>query len=220
MRYIHLHLQILIMKKALQIILNIVLLSIALTSNAQKLNTPSENDKRLVFKAEMSRLWIDNAIWSRQAILCLVDRLPGTEESLYRLMINQEDMGRMFTRFYGREKGDEFCDLISSNTALTISIIRNKSRNSGDSEAARAKMNYNVNKIINYLVSVNPNWTKEELSYLINLQSKLFDTQLQSRVNSNFSYDIETFDRIISETYRLSDVLSEGIMKQFPERFE
>ncbi len=208
------------MKTSIKLLLSIVLLSISLTSQAQVLSTPSENDKRLVFKAEMSRLWIDNAIYSRQAILCLVDRLPGAEESLYRLMINQEDMGRMFTRFYGREKGDEFCDLISSNTSLTVSMIRNKSRNSGDYEAARAKMDYNVDRIITYLVAVNPHWTEEELKYLIHLQSKLFDTQLQSRVNANYSYDIETFDRMISETYRLADVLSEGIMKQFPERFE
>jgi len=210
-----------IMKNTFKFLLSMVLLCVVYTSQAQVLSTPSENNKRLVFKAEVSRLWIDNAIWSRQAILCLVDRLPGTEESLYRLMINQEDMGRMFTRFYGREKGDEFCELISSNTSLTVSIIRNKSsNNSADLKAARDRMDYNVDRIIDYLIKVNPNWNKEELSYLIHLQSKLFDLQLQNRVSGNFSYDIETFDRIISETYRLADVLSEGIIVQFPERFQ
>lgn len=198
----------------------VVLMFASLHSNAQHLTTANENDKRYVFKVEMSRLWIDNVIWSRQSVLCLVDRLPGTEETLYRLMENQEDMGRLFTRFYGKQKGDEFCILIGSNTALTISIIRNKSKNnSADFEAAKSRMTYNMNKIIDFLISVNPNWNKEELSYLIQLQSKLFEIQIQNRLNANHAADVENFDQMISETYRLADVLSEGIMKQFPERF-
>jgi hypothetical protein len=209
------------MKKALQLILCSILLCTVFTTHAQKVRRTIENTKRLVFKAEMSRLWIDDAIWSRQAILCLVDRLPGTEETLYRLMINQEDMGRMFTKYYGLEKGDEFCQLISSNTALTISIIRNKSsNNTEDLKAASDRMDYNVKRIIEYLIKVNPNWSKEELSYLMLLHSQLFDLQLQNRVTENFSYDVEVFDKIITETYKLANVLSEGIIKQFPERFE
>lgn len=188
---------------------------------AQRLSIPSENNKKLLFKAEMSRLWIDNAIWSRLSVLCLVDRLPGTEETLYRLMINQEDMGRMFTRFYGKEKGDEFCNLISSNTSLVIGIIRNKSKNNtGDLEVMKKRMESNTKKIIEFLVSVNPNFHKEELEYLISLQSKLFEVEIQNRINKNYIYDVENFDRIISETYILADILSEGIIKQLPERFD
>ncbi len=198
-----------------------MLLCTVFSSQAQILSSYGESDKKLIFKSEMTRLWVDNAIWSRQAVLCLVDCLPGTEESLYRLLTNQEDMGRLFTRYYGREKGDEFCESISSSTSLTISIIRYKSNNNADDlNDSRDKVDVNVDRTIDYLIKVNPNWSKEELSYLMLLHSQLFDLQIQNRVTENFSYDVEVFDKIITETYKLANVLSYGIIKQFPERFE
>jgi hypothetical protein len=209
------------MKTNIKLILSSMLICMVFFADAQTLTLPSEKNKKILFKAEVSRLWVDNAIWSRQAILCLTDRLPGAQESLYRLLVNQEDMGRMFTKFYGEAAGNEFCELISSNTSLTVSIIRNKSSNSTkDLETARMRMNYNVRKIAEYLASINPNWTKEELEYLFMLQLRLFENQLQHRLNENYTADIENFDKIIAETYVMADILSEGIIKQFPEKFE
>lgn len=75
---------------------------------------------RQELKAELNRLWLDNAVYTRLTILCLTDRLPGTEETLARLMKNQEDMGVLFSKYYGRNNGDEFCQLISSNTSLIV----------------------------------------------------------------------------------------------------
>lgn len=209
------------MKKSLKNSLIIILLLISSYTYAQNNLYNRQIDAKLLFKAEMSRLWIDNAIWSRQSTLCLTDKLLGTQESLYRLMMNQEEMGRIFTRYYGKTAGDEFCELISSNTSITISIIRHmNNKNTDDLEKARQRMKHNVLRASAYLAKMNPYWNKEELDYLLLLQLELFEKQLQHRLTNNYTSDVENFDRIITESYKLSDVLSEGIIKQFSDKFQ
>lgn len=186
-----------------------------------QINTSAEQkiDKQEL-KNEMLSLWIDNAVWTRQSILCLTDKLPGTQESLYRLLINQENMGRTFTKYYGKTAGDEFCELISSNTSLTIRIIREKSiRSTNELDQIEKRMVYNVKKTAAYLANINPNWDKAVLEKLFLLQLELFEKQVEARLSGNYEKDIAVMDKIISESYYLADVLSEGIIKQFPERF-
>lgn len=199
----------------------VLICTITIHHSYAQTNTPAEQkiDKQEL-KNEMLRLWIDNAIWTRQSILCLTDKLPGTQESLYRLLINQENMGRIFTKYYGKTAGDEFCELISSNTSLTIRIIREKSiRSTNELDQIEKRMVYNVKKTAAYLANINPNWEKAELEKLFLLQLELFEKQVEARISGNYVKDIEIMDKIISESYYLADVLSEGIIKQFPGRF-
>ena len=111
-----------LIKSGLLLIVFIVLSTVLYSQKFDK-NTITPRQE---LKAELNRLWLDNAVYTRLTILCLTDRLPGTEETLARLMKNQEDMGVLFSKYYGRNNGDEFCQLISSNTSLIVRIIRSK----------------------------------------------------------------------------------------------
>lgn len=178
-------------------------------------------DKKLLLKAELARLWIDDAIYTRQAIFCLTDRLPGTEETLYRLMKNQEDMGEVFTKYYGRKAGDEFCQIISSNTSLIIRIIREKDNgNSIEHDKAEARLLNNYNEIIDYLCRINPKLNKEELKNGLYLQYKLISNQIDCRVRRAYDADIQNFDLIITECFNISHLLSEALYNQFPNKFK
>ncbi len=62
------------------LLFSIVLIIIICTSKAQITKVPIPIHKEEIYN-ELSRLWIDNVIYTRLSILCLTDRLPGTEET-------------------------------------------------------------------------------------------------------------------------------------------
>lgn len=211
------------MKCSLKIVLLIAIGVIATTNlNAQKVNkvmltlTPRQE-----LKAEMNRLWIDNAFYTRQSILCLTDRLPGTEETLARLMKNQEDMGVIFSKYYGRNEGEEYCQLISSNTSLVVRIIRSKNTSSTeDLEDAQKRLARNFNDILNYLVKLNPYLMKKDLEPKLTSIVFLMNNQIDLRINTTYDLDIQNFDKLLTESLDFSNILSEGIIRQFPKRFK
>ncbi len=209
------------MKNTLQKLLLLAFILInAISIKAQTVTPIVELDSKIVFKAEMVRLWIDNVYWTRQSILCLTDRLPGAEETIYRLMKNQEDMGSMFTKYYGKKRGDEFCELISSNTSNVVNIIRSTSRGSTlETEKEKKRMLNNINAITNYLSHINPYWKNEDLHKLFFLQVELLNNQIEYRLAENYPADIQNVDRSLSEAFTLANFLADGIILQFPERF-
>lgn len=172
-------------------------------------------------KTEIAKLWVDNAIYTRQSILCLTDRLPGAQETIYRLMLNQEQMGEVFSKYYGRKAGDEFCQLISSNTALIVRNIRSKNDQSTEELIKTQKrMQAHYSETVSFLVSINSYYNKEELQSEINLLVDLMNKQIDYRMRGLYSLDIENFDKIISESIKFSNVLAEGIIKKYPKMFE
>lgn len=171
-------------------------------------------------KAELIRLWLDNAVYTRLTILCLTDRLPGTEETLAILMKNQEDMGVLFSKYYGRKEGDEFCQLISSNTSLIVRIIRSKNTGSTeDLEVSQKRLASNFTDIITFLNRINPYFNKIELESKLGSIVVLMNRQIDYRINGLYDLDIENFDKLISESIIFSNILTEGIISQHPKRF-
>ncbi len=201
------------------LLLSIVCLVISNNIQAQS-KSIYKVSKEQELKTEIAKIWVDNAIYTRQSILCLTDRLPGSEETLYRLLQNQEQMGELFTKYYGRAKGDEFCQLLSSNTSLVVRIIRSKNNGSTEElENTQKRMNAHVNDIVNFLVTINPNYNKKELQSEITILIELMNKQIDYRMRGLYGLDIENFDKIISESILFSNMLSEGIIKLHPSMF-
>lgn len=202
-----------------------LLLCLLLITQVVYVNAQSSEKHKIsaeqTLKTEVAKTWLDNAIYTRQSILCLTDRLPGSQETLYRLMQNQEQMGEVFTKYYGRKYGDEFCQLLSANTSLIIRIIRSK--NDGDTEElikAQKRMNAHFTDIIDFLVKVNPHYDKQELQNQITTVVDLMYKEIDYRMRGIYDFDIENFDKILSESILLANILSEGIIEQFPKKFK
>lgn len=208
------------MKIAIKLLLlNFVLVVISFSGNAQ-ISEKYKVSKKQELKTEIAKLWVDNAIYTRQAILCLTDRLPGSQETLYRLMVNQEQMGEVFNKYYGRTLGDEFCQLLSSNTSLVVRIIRSK--NDGDTNDlinSQKRMVKHYSDIVDFLVKINPNYNKQDLEKEISILVDLMNKQIDYRIRGLYDLDIENFDKIISESILFANIISEGIIKLHPKMF-
>lgn len=201
------------------ILLNIILVVISFSVNAQ-ISEKYKVSKEQELKTEIAKLWVDNAIYTRQAILCLTDRLPGSQETLYRLMVNQEQLGEVFNKYYGRKLGDEFCQLLSSNTSLVVRIIRSKNdKDTNDLINSQKRMVKHYSDIVDFLVKINPHYNKQDLEKEISILVDLMNKQIDYRIRGLYDLDIENFDKIINESILFANILSEEIIKLHPKEF-
>lgn len=70
-----------------------------------------------------------------------------------------------------------------------------------------------------FLSSANPNWPERDVVDLLSQHLKLTKDEATARLQQRWEDDIEAFDQIFTEILTVSDVLSTGIVKQFPDRF-
>jgi hypothetical protein len=64
-----------------------------------------------------------------------------------------------------------------------------------------------------------PKWPKNDVLDLLNLHLTLTKGEVVARLQQEWEKDVEAFDEIYTEILTVADALSDGIIKQFPERY-
>lgn len=168
----------------------------------------------------MHRLWTDHVVWTRLYIVAAVDGRPEGEEAAARLLKNQEDIGNAIVPFYGKDAGEGLTNLLKQHIMIAVDLI--EAAKSGD----KAKFGQldeqwkdNAQQIAAFLSGANPNWPKQDVFDLLSLHLTLTTGEVVARLEKNFDKDVEAFDDILTEILTLADALTEGILKQFPDKF-
>ena len=97
------------------------------------------------------------------------------------------------------------------------------SRREAATAAAKAdsdKWYANADAIATFLSSANPkNWPLNTMKSQMKMHLDLTLQEAADRLNGKFVDDVKDFDRIENHILGMADVLSNGITRQFPERF-
>jgi len=180
-----------------------------INSSAEKLRT------------DMRKLWEDHIVWTRNVILCLVDDLPGTNQSIDRLLKNQVDIGSAIKFYYGNEAGEKLTALLKSHITIAADVVTAAKK--GDKTAlneASKRWYDNADEIAAFLSSANPGWKLNDLKAMMNEHLKFTTDEAVARIQKNYDADIEAYDKVHEEILMMADDLSNGIISQFPEKFK
>jgi len=172
-------------------------------------------------KAALRRLWADHVMWTRQYVVAAVGDTPDAEAAAGRLLRNQEDIGGAIVPFYGADAGQALTGLLKQHIMIAVDLI--EAAKAGDDEkfnAEDAKWTQNVEEIADLLGGANPNWPKKDVVDLLALHLSLTKQEVVARLQKDWAADVEAFDQIFTEILTVSDVLADGIVKQFPDRFK
>lgn len=179
------------------------------------------SDKIWSLKAAQRRLWADHVIWTRQYVVGAIADTPDLEAATARLLKNQEDIGGAIVPFYGEAAGAALTDLLKQHILIAVDLV--DAAKTGDEarfQAEDGKWTANAEEIGGLLSGANPNWSAEDLADLLGLHLSLTKQEVVHRLEANWVGDVEDFDQIFTEILTLADVLADGIVKQFPDRFE
>jgi hypothetical protein len=97
-----------------------------------------------------------------------------------------------------------------------------KAAKSGDKPAlkqASDKWDQNAVAIADFLSGANPNWPRATLVDMMRKHLSTTTNEVQMRLNKDWDGDVRAFDAVYDHILMMSDALTAGIVKQFPDKF-
>jgi hypothetical protein len=180
----------------------------------------TETSAVTTLRQAMRKLWTDHVVWTRGYIVAAVGDQPDAQAAAARLMKNQEDIGNAVAGYYGKAAGDRLTALLKDHIAIAVDII--KFAKAGDKAAqqqASAKWQRNAEDIADFLSKANPNWPRAVLVTMMTMHLSTTTDEVVARLTKNWDADTKAFDAVYEHILAMADALSDGIIKQFPEKF-
>ena len=191
----------------------------AATSDESQQNARSREAIQL--RNKMRKLWADHIVWTRQFIVSAIAELPDTDTAAGRLLSNQDHIGNAIKPYYGNAAGDQLSTLLRDHILIAADLVG--AAKAGDSkgvEDASARWDANAQEIADFLNAANPaNWPRREMRSMMAGHLEWTLAEASARLNGDWSADIAAYDRIHRDILHMADMLSRGIIAQFPGRF-
>jgi len=170
---------------------------------------------------DMRKLWTDHTVWTRDYIVAAVDDRPDAQAAANRLMKNQEDIGNAVAGYYGQPAGQQLTALLKQHISIAVDLI--KAAKAGDKAAqqqASDKWQQNAVDIATFLSKANPNWPKDALVNMMKAHLSTTTDEVVARLKHDYEADVRAYDAVYNHVLMMADALSDGIIKQFPEKFK
>ena len=175
----------------------------------------------LVLRQEMRRLWEDHVAWTRLAIMSLTTEAPDTDATVGRLLRNQTDLGNAIRPYYGAAAGKQLSALLREHILIAADVIAAAQKGDPDVLASQqVRWNRNADEIAELLSRANPkSWTPAATKAMMRAHLALTTAEVVARLKRDWAADVRAYDRTHRQILHMADMLSDGIVAQFPGRF-
>jgi hypothetical protein len=208
------------MKRLIRISLFISTLLLFLSPLQAQMNMKPSSSKSEQLRMAMHKLWEDHIVWTRNVILNIMDDLPGTDQAVSRLLKNQDDIGNAVKPFYGEAGGKELTRLLREHITTAADLLKAaKTGNNSAFDAANKKWSANADEISDFLSKANPNWKLNDMKKMMHDHLTLTTDEAVARLKKDYAADVKAYDKVHDEILMMADMLTDGIIKQFPGKF-
>jgi hypothetical protein len=184
-------------------------------------SSPALTQKGVALRTDMRKLWEDHVTWTRLAIISLETGTPDTNATVARLLQNQTDIGNAIKPYYGSAAGTALTAQLRTHILIAADLIA--AAKAGDQTKladAQARWTANADQIAATLNSVNPRyWKLATMKAEMHMHLKLTTDEAVARLQGNWDADVAAYDAVVQHILHMSDMLTDGIIKQFPARF-
>nr|WP_208403640.1 glycosyltransferase [Paenibacillus sp. BK720] len=171
-------------------------------------------------KTDMQRVWIDHTIWTRSYIVSAISNRYDQQDVLDRLLRNQQDIGNVIKPYYGEAAGNKLADILREHIMIAAKIVAAAKANKQDEvKKLEADWHKNADDIAAFLSSANPNWSFKTLQDMLYTHLQLITEIVLDCIKGDWKADIAATDKNETHMIHLADILTEGIIKQFPDKF-
>jgi hypothetical protein len=182
----------------------------------------------LVFHDAMRKLWEDHITYTRNVIISFEVNepdpgtvLPDLGTVVDRLLQNQVDIGDAIKPYYGAAAGDQLTALLHDHITGAAAVLTALKAN--DQQALQEALDAwyaNAHEIAVFLHNANPrNWSLADMDQMMRDHLGATTAEAVARHDSNWSGDVAAYDRVHEQILEMADMLSNGIIAQFPNRF-
>ncbi|GLC29147.1 acetylglutamate kinase [Clostridium omnivorum] len=170
---------------------------------------------------KIRELWEQHTTWTRAAIVSLVFGLPDVDFVTNRLLQNPEDFGNTFRVYYGNKIGSKLRDLIREHLVIAAQLVKAAKAGDNKAESEIEKRWYaNGDEIAAFLRSINPYWSEEDWRKMYRTHLGLVKSEAVILLTKNYSTEASIYDKLETQALEMADMMIQGIIKQFPEKFK
>jgi hypothetical protein len=181
----------------------------------------TEVSKDTAFRLAMRKLWEDHIIWTRQVIVSAVASLPDLSVAVERLMQNQVDIGNAVKAYYGDAAGDKLTALLKEHISGAYEVLTAaKAGDNAKLDAANKAWYKNADDIAMFLAAANPqNWPADQMKMHMKEHLDLTLAEAVARLQMKWTDDVMAYEKVHMQILGMADMLSSGIIAQFPKKF-
>jgi len=176
---------------------------------------------RVAFHDQMRKLWEDHVTWTRLAIVEFAAADPGLTPTVTRLLQNQTDIGNAIAPFYGTAAAQQLSSLLHDHITIAVQLLQDA--RAGDTaafEAAKTSWYANANQIADFLSAANPRfWPDTTMREAMKEHLDQTLAEAIDELSGNYPASVNDYEAIHLHILAMADLLSSGIMNQFPARF-
>jgi hypothetical protein len=165
-------------------------------------------------------LWEQHVWWTRSFIISTAAELPDLDVVTQRLLRNPRDFQAALEPLYGRETAAHFADLLTEHLLIAAELVG--AAKAGDNAAvadAEKRWYQNANEIAAFLAHINQFWSEKRWRTMLREHLRLTQAEAVAILNMEFERGIQIFDQVELQALEMADMMTEGIVKQFPRRF-
>ena len=189
-------------------------------STAPPAHTMNVESKTAELRAGMHELWEDHITYTRNFIISALGNLKDLDAVTKRLLQNQDDIGNAIKPFYGEEAGKKLSALLREHILIAADVVKAaKGGNKKKLAAQQGRWTANGKDIAAFLSGANPNWNKADLETMLQKHLDLTTGEVVGRLTKDWAKDIASYDEGHAHMLMFADSLTDGIVKQFPEKF-
>src|SRR5947209_1064497 len=178
--------------------------------------------KQLELRNAMRKLWEDHITWTRVFIISAAGDLADKDAATQRLLQNQVDIGNAIKPYYGAAAGDQLTALLKDHILIAADLVAAAKANDQAKLAdANRRWTANADQIADFLSKANSkNWPDAGMRQSMHDNLALTTNEGVQTLHGDWAGDVKAYDAVHQQILMMADMLSDGIIKQFPDKFK
>lgn len=190
------------------------------TPTAPAMQDTMQSKAAVELRVAMRKLWEDHITFTRNFIISALAKLPDQAAVTKRLLANQDDIGNAVKAYYGDEAGAKLTKLLREHILIAADVVKAaKAGNKKLLAKQQARWSANGKELAAFLSDANPNWAKADMEAMLQKHLDLTTGEVVGRLTKDYDKDIASYDEGHEHMMMFADMLTDGIVKQFPDKF-
>lgn len=177
--------------------------------------------KQVQLYTAMSDLWSQHMEWTYSTVIAFAQGSPNLGVTLTRLLQNQADIGNAITPYYGTAAASQLTTLLKAHINDAVPVLT--AAKQGDSAALSTAVTAwyaNAKQIADFLAAANPAWNKADMEQMLKTHITQTIAYATDALQGNWAQAITDYGTAEAHMEQMADMLSAGIVHQFPQKFQ
>ncbi len=183
---------------------------------------PMTSPKAVELKLALRDLWVGHIFWVRNVVLdTRFGQMDAAKAAEGMAVENARGIANSIIPYYGKDAADKLFTLLAGHYTGVKEYMTAAFAGKTEAEnAASEKLRTNVEDISAFLSSANSYLPKATLVTLLTAHVGHHIMQITDVERKDYTAEAKSWEEMTKNIYVISDALADGIVRQFPKKFE